>query len=781
MRLPDGTDDEQASRVREIFDAALELRDDERHEFVANASRGDEALLGAVMRLLAADRLGTLDVALAIEARSLAQSVMASSTGRVFGPYRTVECIGVGGMGVVYKAVREDDAYNKTVAIKVLPGGLETNDRVQRFQRERQILANLDHTNIARLLDGGATDEGLPYLVMEYVEGLPVDLYAEKTKCTLQQRLRLFLDICGAVEYAHRGLVVHCDLKPSNILVTSDGCPKLLDFGIARLLDEMGHSRTASTALMTPEFASPEQVLGQPLTTASDVYSLGILLHLLLSGRRPYGIDVEGQQQLARAVCEVDLDLASCRDIPRDLRSIVSLATRKDPQRRYLSVRHFSDDIERYLTKRPVLARRGNFAYRAGRYIRRNRVILAATLTCALAITLGLASSWSQSRRAARRFNELRGLAHFLVFETYTGISKLPGSTTLRAQVVAKATQYLDSLAREAVDDPDLSQELVESYLRLADVQGIAYRANLGDTAGALSSCRKAQTILEGLLRRHKTPKLQLQLCMLYGTLGNLLLREGKLDESVGVIQRAVSTAAELRAAAPQILEYRFRLAGLRLTLGYTMFQRADLSRSVEELRKVIPLIQISLDEFSTPPLPGPRQRVAWERSRVAGLFYQSYVHWRLGDLTGDAGHFEEALRLQKEGSAIAIGLTQQDPQDAVTGRMLADNLNEIGYTLTKLGRYAEAEVSFLESISRFEKLSQADPSNVEAQKDVADACRYYAASLDKAGRRVDALRYSRRSLGIYKNILQRDPANKDIEKGLAEVTDLLARYRGYR
>jgi tetratricopeptide (TPR) repeat protein len=206
------------------------------------------------------------------------------------------------------------------------------------------------------------------------------------------------------------------------------------------------------------------------------------------------------------------------------------------------------------------------------------------------------------------------------------------------------------------------------------------------------------------------------------------------------------------------------------------MFERAGQLHSVEGFRKVIPLIQVSLDELAAPPPPDPAQSPSWEGLQSSGRFFQSYAHWRLGDLTGDAGHFEEALRLQREGLALTVKKLQRDPSNEFVGRNLADNLDEIGYTLTKLGRYGEAEASFLESISRFEKLAQTDPSNVEAEKDIADACRYYASSLDRAGRKLDALRFARRSSGIYKEILSRDPANKEIPKSLAEVSDLLTR-----
>ena len=313
-------------------------------------------------------------------------------------------------MGVVYLAVRADDHYQKRVAIKLVQHGLYTGAILHRFRTERQILASLDHPNIARLLDGGTTTDGRPYLVMEYVEGLPIDVYCDRHKLSISERLRLFRTVCAAVHYAHQNLVIHRDLKPSNILVSTDGVPKLLDFGIAKLLNpELSAPSLVFTEsglqLLTPEYASPEQVRGEPLTTASDVYALGVLLYELLTGHQPYRLTSRRRQDLERVICEVDPLKPSTaisrsdadtetdgtgqrtpatvsqtregqpeklrRRLTGDLDNIVLMALRKEPQRRYGSAEHLAEDLRRHLEGLPVMARPQTFGYRSAKFIRR--------------------------------------------------------------------------------------------------------------------------------------------------------------------------------------------------------------------------------------------------------------------------------------------------------------------------------------------------------------------------------------------------------------------------
>ena len=342
-------------------------------------------------------------------------------TGRRIGAYRIIREIGQGGMAVVYLGERDDQNYRKQVAIKMVKPGIDTEQVLQRFRNERQTLAALDHANIVKLLDGGSSEEGLPYLVMEYVEGLPIDQYCDLNKLSIDDRLRLFREVCSAVQYAHENLVIHRDLKPANILIAKDGVPRLLDFGIAKLLNPECFQTALVTRTdwrpMTPEYASPEQIRGQAVTTATDVYSLGVLLFELLTGHRPYRSAGQSLLEMERLVCETDPEKPSAvinrteesvsrdgedrtaitpesvsnqrglqpaelqRRLRGDLDTIVMKALRKEPERRYGSVEEFSQDIERYLTGMPVQARKSTIAYRSGRFLRRHQESLAAVLT----------------------------------------------------------------------------------------------------------------------------------------------------------------------------------------------------------------------------------------------------------------------------------------------------------------------------------------------------------------------------------------------------------------
>ena len=298
-------------------------------------------------------------------------------------------------MGAVYLAQRADGAYDKLIAIKLLKRGVDTDEVLRRFFAERQILARLDHPGIVRLIDAGTTDEGLPYLAMDYVEGVPVTDFVHERKLSIEERLKLFRSVCAAVTYAHQNLIVHRDLKPSNILITKEGQVRLLDFGIAKLLDTEAPAVTITMfRVMTPEYASPEQVKGEVVTTLSDVYSLGVVLYELLTGERPYRLGRGSSEELSKAICEQEptrpstavargdgsskIQIPNPRLLRGDLDNIVLKALRKEPQRRYASVDHFSDDIRRHLDGLPVQARKDTFAYRAGKFIQRHKLPLAA-------------------------------------------------------------------------------------------------------------------------------------------------------------------------------------------------------------------------------------------------------------------------------------------------------------------------------------------------------------------------------------------------------------------
>src|SRR5262245_59374056 len=382
------------ARVKRITADVLERPDAERAEALARACAGDEALRREVESLLAADaRAGDFiqDPAMAGSGARAVAAVLHRATGvaagRTIGPYRVVRELGSGGMGVVYLADRADAAFEKQVALKVVRGAFAT-ESLARLVEERRILATLEHPNIARLLDGGSTEDGVPYIVMEYVDGVPLDAYCETRPLTVPQRLSLFNEVCSAVQYAHQRLVIHRDLKAHNILVAADGTPKLLDFGVARLLDPgpaaEDQTRTAVRAL-TLAAASPEQVRGERVTVTSDVYALGILLFRLLTGESPYGPVHRSDAELARAICEEPPPRPSAvapaerrRALRGDLDWIVLTALRKEPERRYASVAQLTDDVARHLEHRPVAAAPDAWRYRARKFAQRHRGAVAA-------------------------------------------------------------------------------------------------------------------------------------------------------------------------------------------------------------------------------------------------------------------------------------------------------------------------------------------------------------------------------------------------------------------
>ena len=377
---------EQWDRVNAIFDDAVLLAHDARAAFLLNACAGDDGLRERVERLLVAHDRSEGFLAESVASRIVPQILEGElASERRIGPYRLLCEIGHGGMGAVYLAERSDAQYEKRVAIKLIRYGMDSDRLLARFNTERQILASLDHPNIARLLDGGTTDEGVPYFVMEYIEGEPIDAYARARGLGIVQRLELFLHVTAAVAYAHQQLVLHRDIKPANVLVTSDGVPKLLDFGIAKLLDTADRAKLTLTGarLLTPEYASPEQVEGLRVATTSDVYSLGVVLYELLTGRLPYRLRSRMPYDVAEAIRTTEPERPS-RALPADtserarprlrgdLDTIVLTAMRKEPQRRYASVQQFADDIRRLVAGQRVVGHADTLWYRATKFVRRN-------------------------------------------------------------------------------------------------------------------------------------------------------------------------------------------------------------------------------------------------------------------------------------------------------------------------------------------------------------------------------------------------------------------------
>jgi hypothetical protein len=435
----------QWSEINSTLKSALDLPESEQDAWIARECEGRPELRSEVESLLRAHRA----------ADTFLEPCTHTHQGRRIGPYLLVEEIGAGGMGAVYRARREDQNFQQEVAVKLMRASLEHRpEAVRRFLAERQILAALAHPNIARLLDGGYTSESTHYIVMEYVAGTPITDYCARNGLDLKARLRLFLQLADGVQFAHQHLVIHRDIKPANVLVTAEGTPKLLDFGIAKLLDPAVAGPQTTALQLTRDYASPEQLRGKGMTTASDVYSLGVLLYELVAGQRPYQLADIPLDQAIDAVCTKDPPPpgAVSPDVPGDLDAIVMKALRKEPESRYASVREFAEDIDRYLSIRPVLARQGTYRYVARKFVRRHRfgVATAAAACIFLAASVALVIRQSQVAhferdRAQRRFNEVRRLAHSVIFDLQPKIAALPGSTPVRKELIASAIGYVGS------------------------------------------------------------------------------------------------------------------------------------------------------------------------------------------------------------------------------------------------------------------------------------------------------------------------------------------------
>ena len=396
-------------RVKELFTSVVALAEDERDSYLAAQSDSNE-VLNEVSSLLS-NYLESPDflegVTPPLPLGDLADEAPATLAGRRIGAWQLVREIGRGGMGVVWEARRADQQYDQRAAVKLLRASLLSDRDIRRFREERQILASLNHPCIARLLDGGMLEDGSPYLVMEYVDGLPLDAWCDRERLSVRQRLEVFLLVCSAVEYAHRQLVIHRDLKPANILVTaSDGVPKLLDFGISKLMQSGGEEQRSTTRLLTPECASPEQVRGEPMSTANDVFSLGVLLYVLLTGHHPFAAPESNPLETLRAICEMEPRLPSSiapgrrKELHGELDAIILQAMRKNPAERYPSVRALADDIRAWLEGSPVSAIRQPWWRRSAKLIWRYKVQSAAAAVAVFSLLTGMIVTSIEARHA---------------------------------------------------------------------------------------------------------------------------------------------------------------------------------------------------------------------------------------------------------------------------------------------------------------------------------------------------------------------------------------------
>jgi eukaryotic-like serine/threonine-protein kinase len=785
--------------IERLYRAALAFDNTQRSAYLDKECGQDESLRHEVEALLSYARYGAgFMESPAIEefvltSQSCAQEVAGaprlSVIGKRVGEYQIVARIGSGGMGDVFRAVRADNEYKQLVAIKLVSVRDESGAIVSRLRSERQILAILDHPNIARLLDGGTTEDGIPFFVMELIDGSPIDQYCLTHQLSVDDRLQLFLQVCSAVEYAHQRLIIHRDLKPANILVSADGVPKLLDFGIAKILSpetaDHGLDPTVTmVAALTPAYASPEQIKGQPITTASDVYSLGVILYELLTGLHPYRASGMSFHDVARAICEQEVEKPSVvvrqeevkprdaadraailpskssklsHELSGDLDTIVTTALRKEPERRYATVDRLANDLRRYLKHLPVEARDDTFFYRTSKFVARHRIGTIASLvaTLCLAVAVGLIVREAhiarlERARAERRFNDVRKLANSLMFDIHDSIKDLAGSTPARKLLVSKALEYLDSLSADSSGDQQLQRELAIAYDKVGDVQGNPRNSNLGDTRGALQSFQKALSIRQKLVASDPSDHaLQWDLFGSYNHIGWVLQEQGDLDGALTSLRKAAEIARNTASESRDPRECDL-IAGVHWGIATILESKGDLSGALENYREAASIRKSAQN-------PTPKQAASLNTHLAAD--YQGIAR-SLASL----GQIDDALRAQKEVTSLLERQLEADKENATLKKFLGDSQLFSGEGFEKEGDWNDAVHSYRNAESIYSSLSTADPENTWSRDWLGFAKVHLGDLFLRQGKPNTALVSYRQACAIFEGRLGRSSADADSE-----------------
>jgi serine/threonine protein kinase/tetratricopeptide (TPR) repeat protein len=795
-------------RIEELFRAAIDRPAADRDLYLTLACRGDEELRREVLSLISRD---TAEDFIRDPIVGAAMSVTAGPedelTGQRIGPYRVTRLIGRGGMGAVYEAERDDEQFKQQVALKIIKRGMDTDYLRDRFLIERRILASLDHPHIARLFDGGATVEGLPYFVMELIAGDPITIYCRRSELPLNEKLSLFRSVCSAVQHAHQNLIVHRDLKPSNILITEEGAPKLLDFGIAKLLSPDGRPADAQTQtglrMMTPEYASPEQASGQAVATTTDVYSLGVVLYELLTERRPHQFKTASPADPRQLLWETEIEAPSqvvarelqgagklARRLAGDLDNIVMMAMRKEPERRYQSVEQFSEDIRRYLAGLPVAARKDTFGYRMSKFARRNKagvVILALLVVLAVVLAIQTARIAQERDRANQEAAAARAMTESLaaMFE-FADPGKARGNTITARELLDQGTE---KVLRELDAQPaaqaklmvtigqmyqsiglyDRSQALLEEALQLrrrtlgqqhpdvaASVYHLAMAAKLdGDYARSESLHREALAMRRKLLgNQHRDVAQSLD------ELGSLLVDRGNFNEAEILLREPLALRRKLFGDEHSEVAESLTSLGRLMTDTGKLKEAESYYRQAFEMRRRLFGVEHPLTAGGMNNLAAVLQE-AGDYKAAEALFRDALTIRRklldpehpdlilsmanLASVCQDARKYDEAEQLYRETLTLRRKLLGEDhPKLAVT-------MNNLATLLRDQGKYDEAESLFRQSMALRRKHLG------ENHAEVGSSLYNIATLLSLQGQHAEAEKMYRQAIEVYQKSLTPD------------------------
>ncbi len=820
-------------RVQDIFAEAADLPSVERALFLDRQCAGDRDLRAEVDSLFAYDTREQRPLEAVVGCVAASLLAAESMIGKRIGAYRLERHLGTGGMGTVYLAVRDDAQFDQKVAIKVVRDGLNSRSVVERFRYERRILAQLDHPYIAKLLDGGTSPEGLPYFVMEYVEGTPIHRYCAAHRFSVAEKCTLFTKVCEAVSYAHRNLVIHRDLKPSNIMVSEDGTPKLLDFGIAKLLSpdttDAPLTRTGMAPLpMTPDYASPEQVMGGPFNTTTDVYSLGTVLYELLTGARPHHIAQLTPLALERAICVDEARRASLvapaelrRELAGDLDTILAMALRKEPQRRYQSAADFREDLLRYLKGLPVAARDDTLFYRTRKFVRRHHVGVFATAVILVALAGGVISTdherkvaeaekraalaqratadreraraqsaqaeassqrdaafaarqraeaesqeaGVQRARAQERLEEILGIADKTLLSIEESLEKVPGATEARKTMVQETIAYLDRVAVNAGDDLNTIHILLDAYTAMGDVQGYPYRPNLGDYAGALASYRKAESFLGKLQQRMPNNSDILEAAVgVYQRIGETMGEMGNRTDALPYLHKAMAAAERAHSMHPDVRHTTIQVALMHHSLAIFLMKTdvpAGASHAQAEQAMYSKLVEQDPKDIDT-----------------VNSLASSYL--MMSQAVAYQGNLQESVEYIRKAAKVREDLTAQFPDNVVLARNLLVTYGRLAdalggpYLAKNLGDSAQAIVYYRKTLAIAERLAVADPNDRLARNDLATVLMRLGMALERPDQINESVGSLRRSEELLKPLIAADPASPRERRSLSMVYEYL-------
>lgn len=777
---------EQWKIVKEVFNEASEMPKDERTLFLTQFD--NEIRLEVEKMLKTVEEESLLLNEPFVDFKAFEETPLPEK----IGDYKIIREVGHGGMGTVYEAVRETENFTQKVALKVIKRGMNNEIILRRFRSEQQILATLEHPNIGRFLDGGKTADGLPFYAMEFIEGLPIDEFCREKSLEIEEKVNLFRQVCAAVSYAHTNLIVHRDLKPSNIIVTENGTPKLLDFGIAKVLDIDSKEVGTATQLgmMTPQYASPEQIRGEKVTTLSDLYSLGIIFYEILTGEKPYELENKNYAEILEVITNTSPikpseNPHSAFRIPQlkgDLDVITLKSLQKLPERRYQSVEQFSEDLRRHLVGLPITARPDTFQYRFSKFIERNKVGVAAAVLVFISLLAGIGvASWQAYRAekqrllAEKRFAEVRTIANNVVFKYADLITNLPNSVEVREILLTDATAYLDNLSQDAKGDFALQRELGLAYIKLGEIQGIPNVSTTGNTNGAILNFEKAIALFEEISllgTNDDSLNAKRSLIEVYEKISITMSRANLNPEKRSkFFEKRIGLIEELNQKYPNELKLKTELGRARSTIGNRLLS-TNFEQGVKYYQEnVEPILQeverVSPDDANT-------LRLGVTVNSRLGLAFIEHGKLQTELEQNATEYFRKSFEYYSKALQIYEKRLAKEPQNRSNRRNYVVGIVTVAIALRELERFDESLQYFEKGHKLYEEIADFDNKNLQAIFDLGDFYSARALLFAKKGDFTNALADFEKSFTYLDKVIETD---KNHHEAIDYKTDSLMDY----